>query len=195
MPGEQLIQTRADPRLKSSPDRSRRCSFIFLGRFADGWKNQCPTEESGGGGARGREGKKRERGSGREAKGEGSVPGEAGGPHGVVGRRVGWWHLQPPPALVVWGLLAAGGARQSRATAACTLWCWGITTPSPQGLVPPHAQHHSCSPDGSPKSTPWGPPAEPLLLSMETPPHFRRPWYPRPDLGEEAHKAHKDFPP
>lgn len=103
MPGEQLIQTRADPRLKSSPDRSRRCSFIFLGRFADGWKNQCPTEESGGGGAREREGKKRERGSGREAKGEGSVPGEAGGPHGVVGWRVGWWHLQPPPALVVWG--------------------------------------------------------------------------------------------
>lgn len=166
MPGEQLIQARADPRLKSSPDRSRRCSFIFLGRFADGWKNQCPTEESGGGGARGREGEKRERGSRREAKGEGSMPGEAVGPHGV-----GWWHRQPPPAPVVWGLLAAGGARL------------------------PHTQHHSCSPDGSPKSTPWGPLAEPLLLSMETPPHFRHPWYPRPNLGEEAHQVLEDFPP
>lgn len=132
MPGEQLIQARADPRLKSSPDRSRRCSFIFLGRFADGWKNQCPTEESGGGGARGREGEKRERGSRREAKREGNMPGEAVGPHGV-----GWWHRQPPPAPVVWGLLAAGGARQSRAPAACSLWGWGTTAPHPAPVLQP----------------------------------------------------------
>lgn len=85
MPGEQLIQTLPDPRLKSSPDRSRRCSFIFLKRFADGWKNQCPTEESGGGVEQGEERERKGTGNRKEAKGEKSVLGEAGAPGGGDG--------------------------------------------------------------------------------------------------------------
>lgn len=72
MPGEQLIQTLPDPRLKSSPDRSRRCSFIFLKRFTDGWKNQCPTEESGGGWSKGKKGRERERGIERKRRERGA---------------------------------------------------------------------------------------------------------------------------
>lgn len=88
MRGEQLIQTLPDPGLKSSPDRSRRCSFIFLKRFADGWKNQCPTEESGRGWSKGKKGRESEWGMERRRRerGERNALGEAGAPEGGGGK-------------------------------------------------------------------------------------------------------------
>lgn len=162
MPGEQLIQTLPDPRLKSSPDRSRRCSFIFLKRFADGWKNQCPTEESGGGWSKGKKGRERERGMERKRRerGERSMPGEAGAPGGGGGMVGG---LAAPTAIVCpRGLGSPPHMKdqgQSKASPSYVPWSRGTAVlRAPDRLVPPHTEHHFCSADGGPKSVPWGPP-------------------------------------
>lgn len=149
MPGEQLIQTLPDPRLKSSPDRSRRCSFIFLKRFADGWKNQCPTEESGGGWSKGKKGRERK---GEWKRGEGREECAGGG----RGSWRGWWeggwaggtyshHLPqgfgicPPHG----GLRAEQGLSQLHAT-----------EPGPRGSEPPPGWR---GPTPSTLQCPWRP--------------------------------------
>lgn len=169
MPGEQLIQTLPDPRLKSSPDRSRRCSFIFLKRFADGWKNQCPTEESGGGWSKGKKGREREGGMERRRRerGERSALGEAGGPGGGGGKAGGL----AAPAAIVWprGLGSAPHMEDRGQSKACPSYTPRSQGPAaqraPTGLAPPHAEHPA-----APTETPncWFPWKHPPVPHTET---------------------------
>lgn len=132
-----------------------------------------------------------EQGEERERKGNEGAEGrqkERGACRGRLWVLMGWVGGTDSHPLPLWFGVSLLQEEQGRAGLLLPAHCRA-------GAPLPHTQHQSCSPDGSPKSTSWGPLTEPLLLSMEKPPHFRHPWYPRPDLGEEAHQVLEDFPP
>lgn len=203
MPGEQLIQTLPDPRLKSSPDRSRRCSFIFLKRFADGWKNQCPTEESGGGWSKGKKGRERERGMERRRRerGEGREEHTRGGRSSWRGWWEGGWaggtcsHRLPPR----FGISCPhGGPRAEQGfSRLCAMepghrcsespplgWC----LPTPSTTSAPMRAPNLCHGVSPPRSDTAGFHGN----TSQFPTRTHR-WYPRSDVGEETLKVHKAF--